>query len=77
MQTVYDDFLSPDEIKEGMFNPDSTLYWRPSAEYYAKMAIEQGDLKSQIDIDEVFPWESLFWELMDRKDLMRKVNAPF
>ena len=77
MQTVYDDFLSPDEIKEGMFNPDSTLYWRPSSEYYAKMALEQGDLKSQIDIDEYFPWESLFWELMDRRDLMRKVNAPF
>jgi len=77
MQTVYDDFLSPDELKEGMFNPDSTLYWRPSAEYYVKLALEQGDLKSQIDIDEQFPWESLFWELMDRKDLMRKVNASF
>ncbi len=77
MQTVFDDFLDINQVKAGMFNPESTLYWKPSAEYYVKLTVEGGDLDKIVPVEDYFPWEDLFFELLERKDLMNKINAPF
>jgi ABC-type nitrate/sulfonate/bicarbonate transport system substrate-binding protein len=77
MQTVYDDFLSIEQVKSGMFNSESELYWKPSAEYYVKLTAEEGDLDKEVNVDDYYPWEDLFFELLTRQDLMDKINAPF
>lgn len=78
MQTKYDDFVSIEEAKEGYFNPDSPLYWRIAVDYNIKLAKELGDLDSSVTADNNFlEHEKLFWELLDRKDLMDKIYAPF
>lgn len=77
MQTVYDDFLSIEEVKEGMFNPQSPLYWKNAADYYIKLTVEEGDLDKSVDLEDYYPWEDLFKELLERKDLMDKIYAPF
>jgi len=77
MQTVYDDFLSIEEVKEGMFNSQSPLHWKNAADYYIKLTVEEGDLDQEVDSDDYYPWEDLFEELLKRKDLMDKIYAPF
>ncbi|MCX6089106.1 MAG: ABC transporter substrate-binding protein [Candidatus Atribacteria bacterium] len=77
-QTVYDDFLSIDEAKDGFYNNQSPLYWKLPVEYYMKMALEQGDLDKPISSEEYYgESEKLFNELLSRKDLVDLINAPF
>ncbi len=78
MQTVYDDFLSIADAKEGYYNSGSSLYWAYPVEYYAKMAVEQGDLKGPIvAADYYMDSENMFFEFLKRNDLMSKVEASF
>ncbi len=77
MQTQYDDFLSIDEVKAGMFNPASDLYWKPAADYYIKLTVEEGDLAKVVNADDYYPWEELFRDFLKRDDLIEIVNAPF
>lgn len=78
MQTVYDDFLSIEELLAGMYNPYSPLYWKNPAEYYIKMAVEQGDLNEVVPAEDYYSQsEELFWELLKRKDLLQFIYAPF
>ena len=77
-QTIYDDFLSIEEAKNGFYNSESPLYWKLPVEYYMKMALEQGDLDKQIVPEEYYgESEKLFNELLGRQDLMDLINAPF
>lgn len=78
MQTVYDDFLSIEECLAGFNNPYSPLYWKNSAEYYIKMAVEQGDLDKIVPAEDFYGQsEELFFELLSRKDLLLLIYAPF
>ncbi|MBA7614747.1 hypothetical protein ES703_22016 [subsurface metagenome] len=78
MQTVYDDFLSIEELLAGMYNPYSPLYWKNPVEYYIKMAVEQGDLDEVVPAEDYYSQsEELFWELLKRKDLLQFIYAPF
>ena len=78
MQTKYDDFLSPYELLKGMYNSYSPEYWQNAFDYYVDMAVQQGDLKEKLNGKEYYGQsESLFYELLGRKDLMEKIYAPF
>ena len=78
MQTVYDDFLSIEECLAGMHNPYSPLYWKNPVEYYIKMAVEQGDLDKMVPAEDYYGHsEELFFSLLERKDLLQLIYAPF
>jgi len=78
MQTVYDDFLSIEDALAGFYNPHSRLYWKYPAEYYIKLAVEQGDLDKMVPAEDYYGQsEELFWELLKRKDLLQLIYAPF
>ncbi len=74
-QTKYDDFLSIEECKEGMYNKSSNLYWEYPVDYYVRLSIEDGLLDKEISSEEYYgEAEKLFNELLERDDLMELIN---
>ena len=78
LQTIYDDFLSIEDVLIGCFNPSSPLYMKKPVEYNIKMSIESGDIKDPYSPEEIYKEaEDLFYELLTRRDLLEKIYAPF
>lgn len=74
-QTKYDDFLSIEECKDGMYNKSSSLYWEYPVDYYVRLSIEDGHLDKEISNQEYYgEAEKLFYELLERDDLMKLIN---
>jgi len=74
-QTKYDDFLSIEECKEGMYNKSSNLYWKYPVEYYIDLSIQDGLLDERVSPEEYYgEGEKLFFELLERDDLMELIN---
>lgn len=77
LQTQYDDFISIDEALRGFYNPNSPLYWANPVDYYINAAVKSGDLSSKVKGADYFSQsESLFYDLMSRPDLLKKIYAP-
>ena len=78
MQTVYDEFQSPYNLLRGAYNPYSADYWKNAFDYYVDMAIQDGDINNKLDGEEFYGQsESLFYEMLEREDLLKKVYEPF
>ena len=74
-QTVYDDFVSAQEAKAGMYNPQSELYWKRPASYTIKLLIDQGVLDPDVTAEAYYgDQEELFKRLLKRDDLMDQIN---
>lgn len=75
MQTIYDEYQTYDLLDEGVFNPESHLYWMNPVAYNIRTALNDGILDDTMSLDEycnVYFGESekLFKELQGREDLM-------
>lgn len=70
------EFMSIDEAREKMYNPDSELYWKNSLDFYAEQNKESGELPADIDVGPFNVEEQFFRELLEREDLIQWINAP-
>ncbi len=76
LETVYDKFITIEWAKDNYFNPESPYYWRISADYNIKVAVENGILDEVVPADDYMPQEDIFNELLTREDLMEFINKP-
>jgi len=74
--TVYDELQTVEMVEEGFFNPDSHLYWRLTVEFYIDLLIEEGSVDPGLCPDEFYgESQSLFFDLLERQDLLDKINS--
>ncbi len=75
-QTKYDDFLSLEEARDGIYNPKSPEYWRVSVDYQIQLQIADGVLLPGVSPDFYYgDGEKLFLQLLERADLIGKINS--
>jgi ABC-type nitrate/sulfonate/bicarbonate transport system substrate-binding protein len=74
-QTEYDTFLTISDLKAGMYDPSSSMYWKNPAQYIINLDIQQKVLDSSVTADAYYgAQEALFKELLTRQDLMSKIG---
>ena len=72
----YVQFTDPTVAAEATYNPDSSLYWKKSLDFYAAQNVASGDLPEGTDLDELNQQENVYKDVIKNKDLMDWVDSP-
>lgn len=72
----YVQFTDPAIAAEETYNPDSSLYWKKSLDFYAEQNIASGDLPEGTDLDVLNQQENVYKDVLENEELMDWVNSP-
>lgn len=72
----YVQFTDPTIAAEETYNPDSSLYWKKSLDFYAEQNIASGDLPEGTDLDALNRQEDVYQDVLKNTQLMEWVNSP-
>lgn len=72
----YLQFTDPTVAAADTYNPESSLYWRRSLDFYAEQNLKNGSLPKSADVDALSQQENVYNEVIQDKALMEWVNSP-
>ena len=72
----YVQFTDPTIAADETYNPDSSLYWKKSLDFYAEQNIASGDLPEGTDLDALNRQEDVYRDVLENTQLMEWVNSP-